>query len=78
MFPVILLILYLNFGSYVQSWLKSLVSAVGGVLNWCWSVPISRKKRKRVSHRERRARAKARVPKFRRRALAVALVLRCR
>ena len=29
-FPVILLILYLNFGSYVQSWLKSLVSAVGG------------------------------------------------
>jgi len=52
------------------------VSAVGGVLNW--SVPISRKKRKRVSHRERRARAKARVPKFRRRALAVALVLRCR
>jgi len=36
----------------------------GGVLNWCWSVPISRKKRKRCSHHECRARAKARVPKF--------------
>jgi len=48
------------------------------MLNWSWSVPISRKTRKRCSHRERHARAKARVPKFRRQALAVALVLRCR
>ena len=30
-FPVILLFFYLYFGSYVQSWLYSLVSAVGGV-----------------------------------------------
>ena len=41
------------------------------------SVPISRKKNK-CSHRERRARAKARVRRWRRRALPVALVVRCR
>ena len=39
---------------------------------------MSRKiKKKKCSHRERRARAKAKVKKFRRRALSVALVVRC-
>ena len=34
--------------------------------------------KKKCSHQERRARAKAKVKKFRRRALSVALVVRCR
>ena len=72
-FPVIL---YLLFGSYLHCQLKCLVSAVRGVFSW--SVPISRKKKRKCSHRERRARVKARVSKWRRRALVVALVLRCR
>ena len=65
--------------------LKSLVGVMGEALGgsvraltggfWC-SVP--RKKKKKCSHRERRARAKARVKKWRRRALPVALVERCR
>jgi hypothetical protein len=55
---------------------KVFVSGLGGLLGW--SCPITHKKKKKVSHRERRARAKAKVGTFRRRALAVALVLRCR
>ena len=72
-FPVIL---YLLFGSYLHCQLKCLVSAVRGVFSW--SVPISRKKKRKCSHRERRARVKARVSKWQCRALVVALVLRCR
>ena len=60
--------MYLLFGSIVKSY----------VVNALWSGPISHKKKKKVSHRERRARAKAKVRMFRRRALVVALVVRCR
>ena len=42
------------------------------------SITCKKKKKRKVSHRERRARAKAKVGKFRRRALAVALVGCCR
>jgi hypothetical protein len=54
--------------------LDSLLSAAKGLLRG--SVPISRKKKK-CSHRERCARAKAKVKKWQRRALPVALVVRC-
>jgi hypothetical protein len=61
-------------------WFKSfdsLVSAAKGLL--CGLVPTSRKK-KRCSHLKRctRAKAKDRVWRWRRRALPVALVVRCR
>ncbi len=73
MFPVIW---YFIFGSWFKSQLGSLVSGVKGLLRG-W-VPISRKK-KMCSHRKRRTRAKAkdRVWRWRRRALPVALVVRC-
>jgi hypothetical protein len=54
--------------------LDSLLSAAKGLLRG--SVPIGRKKKKCL-HRERCARAKAKVKKWRRRALPVALVVRC-
>ncbi len=59
-----------------KSQLGSLVSSVKGLLHG--SVPISRKK-KRCSHCERctRAKAKDRVQRWRRRALPIALVVRC-
>ena len=54
--------------------LESLLSAEKGLL--CGSVPIGCKK-KQCLHRERCARAKAKVKKWQRRALPVALVVRC-
>ena len=73
-FPVIW---YFIFGSWFKSQLSSLVSGVKGLLRGL--VPISRKK-KRCPHHERHARAKAkdRVWRWRRQALPVALVVRCR
>jgi hypothetical protein len=61
---------------WFKSQLGSLVSAAKGLL--CGSVPISRKK-KRCPHCEHRTRAKAkdRVHRWRRRALPIALVVRC-
>ena len=72
-FPVIWCFL---FGSWFKSQLSSLVSGVKQLLRGL--VPIGRKK-KRCPHRERRAKAKAksRVRRWRRRALPVALVVRC-
>ena len=55
--------------------LDSLLSAAKGLLRGL--VPINRKDKK-CSHRERCARAKAKVKKWRRRALPVALAVRCR
>jgi hypothetical protein len=65
------------FGSWFKSQLSSLVSGVKGLLRGL--VPISHKK-KRCPHHERCARAKAkdRVWRWRRQALPVALVVRCR
>jgi hypothetical protein len=72
-FPVIW---YFLCGSWFKSQLGSLVSGVNQLLRGL--VPIGHKK-KRCSHRERRTRAKAkdRVRRWRRRALPVALVVRC-
>ncbi len=73
MFPVIW---YFLFGSRFKSQLGSLVSSVKGLLRGL--APISRKK-KRCSHRKpcTRAKAKDRVGRWRRRALPVALLVRC-
>ncbi len=73
-FPVIW---YFLFGSWFRSQLGNLVSGVKGLLRGL--VPISHKK-KRCSHCERctRAKAKERVRRWRRQALPVALVVRCR
>ena len=74
MFPVIW---YFLFGSLFKSQLGSLVSGVKQLLRGL--VPISHKK-KRCSYCKRRTRAKAkdRVWRWRRQALPVALVVRCR
>jgi hypothetical protein len=63
--------------SWFKSQLDSLVSAAKGLLHGL--VPISCKK-KRCSHSKRctRAKAKNRVWRWRRRALPIALVVRCR
>ncbi len=55
--------------------LERYVSELGGLINW--PTPISRKKKRKVSHQERCARAKVSVRKFRCRALSVALVVHC-
>ena len=72
-FPVIW---YFLIGSWFKSQLGSLVSGVKQLLRGL--VPIGRKK-KRCPHHKRCARAKAkdRVRRWRRRALPVALVVRC-
>ena len=68
-------IMYLLFGGVIKVWLSWFVSNLGGLVGW--SCPITRKKKK-VLHQERRVRAQAKVEKFRRQALAVALVVCCR
>ncbi len=70
-------VLYLLFGSVFKARLEHLMLDVGELV--CWCAPVSRKrKKKKCSHCERHARARARVKKFRRRALSVVLVVRCR
>ena len=72
--------MYLLFGSFICRQLDPFVSAVAGGLDKIrsWINPTTRKRRrKKISRMERRARAKASV-KFVRRALVLALVIRCR